>query len=552
MNSLVQFVGACETGTDRSTFYNSATQQTQSLEALHKSVLDFDRELYTLAMGIGGFNDYNKLLIARNLLFQTGYVTGQEGRRRYVRAGKSEDFAVQYGSAAIEKHWGELENRIIIQMVWDCVPITRLLREFAKWRKLRLNNARSKRLVLEFILGNQRLTGWAMRYRPGLKRALSHAWGDARSRRLKRAAAEFLRNRGSAVDQELQRWAFRFTGKNTRSTACEAICFIFREMAVPFENPQFAQYVEALSDPERLPGLPYDIAIGLRNRVHKDIPKKTLLGSRATQEQMSKKQQVKLQLSAAREGVRVAMDLSSQSLVEIIKYGYETGFGSEVRRALDERVKSDARNCPVRPKHVAVVIDTSRSMYGKEDRKLHPISVALSIGLLMKETAGRCDLYYTGDVQDEFPVPTGDTDLAWAVLQAYKSDPELVLLITDGYENVTAGTLDHILGALRRIGSDAPLVQLSPVPASELGGDIRKVADSGYAVAVGGPESIAAMYEKFLFVSAGDPEKLPALKKYLLGKLGNIEIPEPIRHELAQVADLRVSSTEPFTIAGIE
>ncbi|MEW6349974.1 MAG: hypothetical protein AB1646_12985 [Thermodesulfobacteriota bacterium] len=549
MNNLVQFVGACETGTDRATFYNSATQQTQSLEELHKGVLDFDRELYSLALAFGGFNDYNKLLITRNLLFQTGYVIGRDGKRHHVRAGKSADFAVQYGFAGIEKHWRELEDRIIVQIVWDRVPIPRLLREFASWRKLRLNNARSKRLVLRFILGNQRLAGWAMRYRPGLKRALSHAWGDARARRLKKLAGEFLRDGGSAVDSDLDRWVFRFIGQSTRSAVCEAICFIFGELAVPFATPLFAQYVEALSNPEKLLGLPYDIAIGLRNRLHKDVPKSTLIGSRATQEQMSKKQRVKLQRSAAREGVRVAMDLGSQGLVEIIKYGYEMGFSGEVRDAVAARVKSDAARCPLRPRHVAVVIDTSRSMYGKDDRKLHPISVALSIGLLMKETAERCDLFYTGDVLDEFPIPTGDTDLAWAVLRAYKSEPELVLLITDGYENVTAGTLDHVVRALRKIGCQAPLVQFSPVLASEVGGDIRKVADSTYALAVGGPESIASMYAKFLLVGANDPEKLLALKKYLLGKLGGIEIPGKIQEALDRAEDLRLSSGGPFTIS---
>ncbi|MFC1836549.1 hypothetical protein ACFL2Q_17795 [Thermodesulfobacteriota bacterium] len=552
MMNLVRFVEACESGTDRSTFYNSSTQQTESLDTIHKAIMDYDRELYCLTEALGGFNDYNRLLVVRNLLFRTGYVVGKDGRRRYMRYGESPDLAIRYGENHGEQDWVDLENSVIVNVVWKSTPITRLLREWALWRKKRLNNARSKRLVLEYLLGNARLSEWALRYRPNLKRVLSHAWGDAQTRRIRKAAMTFFETaQAETNDKDLKRFVFKYVGSGNkiRGQACETICFIFGDLTDSFGNARYAQYMQALSDPEKLVGLPYDIAIGLRNRVHKDFPKKRLLESRETQRQMSRKQQVRMQRAGDREGVRVEMRLESMQLVDILKYGYEMGFNGEVKKAIDDRLEKDAGSCPFRLGHVAVVIDNSMSMFGREDRKLHPIAVAVSIGLLIQKIARKCDLFHTGRATSRFPVPNGDTDLASAVLEAYKTDPEMVLLITDGYENVTAGTLSYLLEGLRSMGARASLVQLSPVLAAEVGkaGGIRKVADSIYATAVKGAESIGTMYEKFLIMSADEGDKLPALKKYLLDKLSIGEIPASIKLELDEVETLTV---EPSTWLG--
>ncbi len=547
MENLIRFVEACETGTGRSTFYNSATQQTDSIESLHKEALNADRELYCLMEALSGSNDFNKLLIVRNLLFHTGYVIGRQGSRKYVRYGKSEEFAVKYGDDPRERDWIDLENRVVLERVWNTVPVPRLLREWAEWRKLRLNNARSKRLILEYLLGRGNLSSWALRYRPKLRRVLSHVWGDARTRRIRSAIHTILRNETEAANQkELERWMLRYVRRDEeiRRRVCEAVCFIFGDLKVPFTDPLFVQYVQALEDPEKLIGLPYDIAIGLRNRRHKDFPRKRLLESAETQQRMSARQKVRLQRAGQREDVRVDMDLAALPLVDILRFGYEMGFDSDVRRAVKERIRSDAEKCPFRPGRIAVVVDTSRSMFGKEDRKLHPIAAALSVALLLREVSGRCDIFYTGGGSTEFPIPSGDTDLATAVLEAYKTDPEIVFLLTDGYENVSAGTLDELLGALHTLGIKTPLVQLSPVLASEVGkaGGIRKVSDSIFAGAVKGPESIGTMYEKFVLLWAHEQGALDTLKKFLLEKLALPQIPQSVLRQLEHAEALPIKA----------
>jgi hypothetical protein len=546
MDNLMQFVDAGESATARSTFYSTANQQQQSIANLHQEVLNQDRELYSLFQSLETFNDYNKLFIGRNLLFLTGYTSNAETGKSFVRYGKSQGEAKAYGSTQWERCWRGLEDQLIVELVWKNVPIPRLLREWATWRKERLNNSRSKRAILRFLLSDPRLEFWAMRYRPNLRKVLSHVWGDARTRRIRQAALGFL-NQGILDDskREMDPWVFRFGSEDdeSRRVLCETICFIFRDYPASFQNKQFAKFVEAISDPEKLPGLPYDGAIGLRNKLHKRFPLRRILESRATQKQMSLKQKVRLQETALTAGVELRMDLTGLSLVDIIKYGYARGFDEEVRNALADRSQQYALAVPVGFDHVAVVIDTSQSMYGRGDRKFHPISVAMALALVIKRVSARCDLFFTSGSTDEFPVPQGDTDLATALLEAHKVQPSLVIVISDGYENVSAGTFESLVLALKRLGKQVPMIQLNPVLGSEVDqlGGIRRLSDNVFACATKGPETLWQICDRLaILYTSRDSRYVPALKKYLLDRLDNIKIPEAIRERFKDVESLTV------------
>ncbi len=543
MRDLVHFVEACETGTDRSTFYNSATQQTDSIENLHQEMLNLDRELYTLLQALPGINHYNRLIMVRQLLFQTGYLRGREGRRTYLRYGPAKKSAVRFGDDERERDWVVLENRIIREMVWPTIPVPRLLREWAVWRSLRLNNNRSKRLLLEFLLGSTNLTTWALKYRPNLRRVVSHAWGDARTRRLRSEITQWLNcPEDAAISPELRQWVFRFVPAraDTVRQQVEALAFIFDDLRHDFTVPRFAQYVKAIKDPEQLPGLPYDIALGLRNRVHPRFPARRLLDSAKTQQHLSAKQRVRLQRSAERKGATVDMDLSALSLVDIIKYGYEMGFDRKVMDAVRGKVDQEAAKCAFRPASIAVVVDTSQSMRGSGTRKLHPIAVAEAVSLVLKRVAGRCTLIHTGGPVQSFPRPRGDTDLVTALLRAFQADTEMIFLISDGYENVTAGTAHDMVRAIRALAVRTPLIHLNPVLAAEAktAGGLRSVSEDAYTLPVFGPESITSLYDKFMLMWASNHGAIAPLKRFLLDRLHVSEVPRSITRAYRDVPTL--------------
>ena len=56
------------------------------------------------------------------------------------------------------------------------------------------------------------------------------------------------------------------------------------------------------------------------------------------------------------------------------------------------------------------------------------------------------------------PKPQGDTDLAMALLHALEGEPDLVAILSDGYENVYWGDLSGVAAALAGAGIQTPVV----------------------------------------------------------------------------------------------
>lgn len=527
--SLLQFLEVTESAVDRATFYNSLTQQEESVDNLHDSMMSHDRELYILTQGFSSLNYYNRLAICRNVLFNNGYLALEGGERKYARFSKTTG-ARLFGGTSREVDWRELENEVILR-TWASVPVTTLLRELVKWRKRHLNNMRSRNLILRFIFGADNFCHWAMVYRKLLRSVLSHVWGEAQTLRIKKDASHYLRL--GSVSDLLKSKVQKYLVKNTLKDVCEGLSVIMGDFNVPFTRPEYVQRQEARGDASKIAGLPVDVALGLGS-MHKDFDKSTVYGSKKAQEKMSAKQKVRVQRAAEKTGAAVEMDLATQNTSTIIRYGYERGFDKDVTSAIAKRIKSEAKKSPMRFGKAAVVVDSSASMFGSGQRKYFPIASGLSVALFVKEISDSCEIIYTSETTAKFPRPSGDTDLAGAVVKAFMTKPEIVFLVSDNYENVSAGTLDSVIRAIRKVGIKTPLVNLNPVFASESTG-VRKVSDLCFTSSVTGSESLPAMYEKLLIASGDDPRMVMKLKKYLLDRLNLKRIPASIKEEFAQV-----------------
>jgi hypothetical protein len=56
------------------------------------------------------------------------------------------------------------------------------------------------------------------------------------------------------------------------------------------------------------------------------------------------------------------------------------------------------------------------------------------------------------------PRPEGDTDLAAALLDALETDPDVVVIVSDGYENHYQGDLGRVVASLPTAGVQTPVV----------------------------------------------------------------------------------------------
>ena len=64
--------------------------------------------------------------------------------------------------------------------------------------------------------------------------------------------------------------------------------------------------------------------------------------------------------------------------------------------------------------------------------------------------------------QDIGPAPQGVTDLAQALLVVARKEPQVTLLITDGYENLRPGDAAFVAEGLRRAGGQARSTRSCP------------------------------------------------------------------------------------------
>ncbi len=140
-------------------------------------------------------------------------------------------------------------------------------------------------------------------------------------------------------------------------------------------------------------------------------------------------------------------------------------------------------------------------MVGHETQARRPISVALALRDLLAETAERATIA-TSDGRmapaGELIDPAGDTSLAAGLVALLKREPDVVFVLTDGYENAPAGRFAEVVRAVRRMGVETPIHQFSPVFAAEARG-IRALCEAVPGLPVSKPEAIGLGLLKVLF-----------------------------------------------------
>ncbi|TDD70121.1 VWA domain-containing protein [Actinomadura rubrisoli] len=104
---------------------------------------------------------------------------------------------------------------------------------------------------------------------------------------------------------------------------------------------------------------------------------------------------------------------------------------------------------------VALVLDASASMRGYGEREWAVLSQAAALRMVLTEVCDRLEVIEVGG--DE-RAPRGATDLATGVLDALGAEPDLVAVVSDGYENLFPGDLARVAATLPRAGITVPVV----------------------------------------------------------------------------------------------
>lgn len=491
--AVLSFLDIAGSGTGRSTFYNTKEEQQAAIKKVHENLFKLDRGLYGMLLLLPGAMDYSKQLGTAQLL-------------SHRRMG---DFFLT-----------EEQEKQAIRFLVDNVPVTRVLRLFEDMRHQRVNNSRTAKLILGYILDSNKLSLWSVKYRAKLCTALEHAWNKRRAGILRSILAKSQMN---AKEKGIVQSLVDHHTTHDVAEVRQCVAFILGADRTDYTVPMLKAFYEARTDLSAGKILPMEILDGIRQRYHRGVEKAEVI--KLTKDKMSSGQKMAVQRQAKKAGVQVDFDPTKQDAVKLYKYAFEEGMTDAIQNALLDKARSAAASLPSTYRNVGIVLDASASMFGKEDNKLQPMAIALAtrdmlVALANRDDSGRAILEVCGggSLGPGLVKPSGETNLAKCLVKVVKEQPEAIFIISDGYENAPAGRVNEVIGQLRKIGINTPIFQLTPVMAAESAG-IRSLSDGLTPMPVARPDSMGITLVRGLLEQ--DIEKgLNALASMALPRIG--------------------------------
>jgi hypothetical protein len=461
IKTFLNFIDVGNTATGRATFYNTKDEQNTVIENSHRNMLGIDRGIYAATMMLDGINDINKMVGVRNLL-----LTKDNRDHSMISL--------------------ETETKIIACLMTQ-LPVQRLLKMYGDLKEKRVNNARTRRIILLSILNSSSLEYWSVKYRAKMKNALEHAWGKRMTSIiasiLKRKSKDWNAKELTIITTNVRKYANHEANEKVE----ECVSFILgNEKNITL--PILTSFVEAKTDLSKGTKLPTEVLEGIRSTYHKGVKKEKIL--ELTKENLTEKEKMKVQTRAANAGIAIKFDPSKQDVVDLYIYAYERGMDDEIASALKEKAKSAAKNSPLSYGKVGIVFDASCSSKGDKTQNLRPLAVSSSIRDLLIATSKEYSLEIVGGfVKNRLIYPEGETNIAKALVKVLKEQPDAIFILSDGYENAPAGRTNEVINAIREMGIETPVYHINPVAALETA-SVRKLSDQIAVIPANKPSAL--------------------------------------------------------------
>ncbi len=399
---LLMFINACLSCTGQREFYDDAYGQKVSLDFLHDYILGNYRRLYCRTLA-AGINHFNQIQIILKLL-ATGKDTKAEDR--------------------------EEENNLITSALHN-LPPHRAWKLLLQIRRRGINNRRARAIAKHYLNSREdRLEFNAVKYRSKLQAIATH---------------------------------------NHFKLAPELNNFLFRRWDQSFTSELFEQFRAGHYSAKAIYNLPFTVAEGLA--VKHNIPRDRFLAG--IEGQMTAHEKLRLQGSSEQAGTKVEIDPRRLPLTKLALYILSLPIKtreqkrSELEQAIQTRIKTILGRSPIKFGRVCAVLDRSYSSSGSSEKRRRPLGVALAVNYLLAESAQEYQAFWTVPVSDPLLVtPRGQTNLADPLLSALASEPDLVIIISDGWDNDPPAATAELLRVYRGKldpQSKVSIIHLNPV-----------------------------------------------------------------------------------------
>lgn len=407
---LVLFINACFACTGQSEFYGASESQSVSIRFVHEYILGNYRRLYARTLS-AGVNHFNQALIIQNLL-RMGAPSDPQQRRE--------------------------EGQLILGALLG-LPPQRVYHLFRDLRQLRCNNRRTRAVMAAYLARRPDLHFDAVKYRAHVRAVAAHA---------------HVRLPGEVG-------AFVFVGAKQRGGY----------MTPLFESVRRAHYAaDAVYD------LPYSIAQGFarKHRIPQDVFLSRIAG------RLTGNEALRLLDTAERAGATgIDVDLSRAPLTKLCLYLLDRPLSERRERALEfvaalrgstqRAIARSARN--QRLGRIIAILDRSYSTSGSEEKRRRPLAVALAASQILRAVASDYRAIWTPSLPDladtasenscdAAPDPgperellvsaQGQTALGEPLLSALSAQPDLIVIVSDGFENDPQGACETIVRLFRQ------------------------------------------------------------------------------------------------------
>lgn len=241
-----------------------------------------------------------------------------------------------------------------------------------------------------------------------------------------------------------------------------------------FETPILERFRAARFSANAIFDLPFTIAEGLAAR--RGVSREDLLERAAH----TLTQHERLRLQRASAGA-LDIDLGAVPLTRLALYllsWREPERREQLARALAGLAASARRalgRAPVSFGRVAAVLDRSTSSAHSREARNRPLAVALGVDALLRASSAEYAGFWTGsdtpgDLAELLPTlrPGGSTNLTRPLLAALATRPDLVVIVSDGYENDLPGGAEGVARLYRRHLGNTRFVHVNPTFDGEL------------------------------------------------------------------------------------
>lgn len=412
------FINACFACTRQAEFYSGAADQAVSISFLHEYILGNYRRVYARCLA-AGINHFNQSLIITNLLAAGAPVDDEQRREE-----------------------GQLIGAALLRL-----PANRAFRLIRGLQERRVNNRRTRAVIRRFLERRPDTHFDAVKYRVKYRAAAQHAHLNLQS--------------------ELSRFLFALDRSPQK-----------------FETPLLETYRQAKYSHTALYELPFTVAEGFA--AQHGIPRDTFL--KRIEPRMTEAERLRLQSAAAREKkVEIRIDLGRTPLTRLALYVLSLPVAerrkrlSELHAAMTSAAHRALQSAPLELNRVVAILDASYSASGSTEKRRRPLAVALASSYLLRAAAReyhaiwipRAGATHHPSVaqqvteRHELLVESrGQTALAEPLIDALENHPDLVVIVSDGFENDPPGAASDIARVFHeRLDPDGrtDIVHLNPV-----------------------------------------------------------------------------------------